>query len=196
MTSTATMIRAHEATLGALAAVDLDEIGRAVSLLEKTYHCGGAVFCVGNGGSAATASHFAADLGKYATGGALGFRAMDLVGNYASHTAWTNDESWEATWTEMLRPWVRKGDVVVAFSVHGGSGWSSNLVRALTYARETGAATLGFSGDGGGMFGELCDVSVVVPTSEATLVTPITEGLHSVIAHLVVAELRRRIPAA
>lgn len=194
-TVTPALERSLSATLDSLKALDLADVEAAVSVLLGAYRRGSTVICIGNGGSASTAAHFAADLGKFATGDAVGFRAVDLPSSYAAHTAWTNDSSWEETWASMLRPWLRAGDVVVAFSVHGGSGWSSNLTRALSYAREVGAQTIGFSGDGGGLFETLCDASVVVPTPPEDLVTPITEGLHSVVAHLVCSELRARINA-
>lgn len=173
---------------------DLDELARAQEVLMDAYRRQATVFTVGNGGSASTAAHFAADLGKYAVGeGNPGFRAVDLVSNYAAHTAWTNDADWSSTWREMLNPWAQSGDVVVAFSVHGGSGWSGNLVRALELANERGAKTIGFSGDGGGRFAELCDVSVVVPTPTDPWITPLTEGFHVLVAHLLVAGLRAQI---
>jgi D-sedoheptulose 7-phosphate isomerase len=191
--SSPAMQRSLSAAVSALQRLDLVHVEAAVSILLGAYDRNATVACIGNGGSASTAAHFAADLGKFATGNALGFRALDLPSNYAAHTAWTNDSSWESTWEMMLRPWLRQGDVVVAFSVHGGSGWSSNLTRALEFARSAGAKTIGFAGDGGGLFKELCDATIIVPNPPQDLVTPITEGLHSVIAHLICSELRSRI---
>lgn len=173
--------------------VDRRPLLEATQILLEAYRRGATVATVGNGGSASTAAHFAADLGKYAVGGNVGFRALDLVSNYAAHTAWTNDEGWDTTWASMLAPWVGEGDVVVAFSVHGGSGWSNNLVQALELAKSRGTHTIGFTGAGGGRFLEICDVALVAPTPSKQWITPLTEGTHLVLTHLIVAALRKAI---
>jgi D-sedoheptulose 7-phosphate isomerase len=177
----------------ALDGLDLEPVDRAVAVLLNAYRRGRTVIAIGNGGSASTAAHFAADLGKFATGSRTGFRALDCVSNLASVTAWTNDEGWEETWASILRPWLEPGDVLVAFSVHGGAVWSGNLVRAILLARERGARTIGIAGAGGGRFRDLCDVPIVIPTPSQDLVTPITESLHVVVHHLVCAALRAEI---
>jgi len=173
-----------------LTRLDLRQIDRAARLLLDAYHGGRTVFCIGNGGSASTAAHLAADLGKYATDPEVGFRALDFVSNASALSAWTNDENWTAVYRRVLMPWVRDGDVVVAVSVHGGSGWSDNLVEALTLARERRLRTIGLSGAGGGAFERVCDVSIVVPTPPAPLVTPLTESAHLLIAHLICRRIR------
>lgn len=183
----------HAAALQLLERLDLGPIEAAQHLLLDAYREKRRIYSIGNGGSASTAAHFSADLGKYAVGDSAGFRSLDLVSNFAAHTAWTNDEGWDSTWPAMLSPWLEAGDVLVAFSVHGGSGWSGNLVRGIELARERGARTIGFSGVGGGRFAELCDVSVVVPTPKDPWTTPLTEGLHAVLSHLLIAGLRAAI---
>lgn len=173
--------------------LDLSLIYQSVDLLIEAYKKRKTVFSVGNGGSASTAAHFAADLGKFATGDQIGFRAMDLVSNYSSHTAWSNDTGWENTWFGMLEPWIVEGDVLVLFSVHGGKGWSNNLVKAIELASSRGAKTVGFSGADGGQFAKLCDVSVVVPSPMENLITPVTEAVHVVIHHLICTATRDRL---
>lgn len=178
----------------AVAATDAESIAAAVELLLSAYHRAATVFVIGNGGSASTAAHFAADLGKYATGGAPGFRALDLVSNISAVTAWTNDEGWPGLYVNQLRHWLRPGDVVAAFSVHGAAkGWSDNLGLALEHAHAAGAHTIGFSGAGGGRFAEVCDVSIVVPTVPDDLVTPLTESLHVAYLHVICARLRAEL---
>jgi D-sedoheptulose 7-phosphate isomerase len=174
--------------------LDYQAVDMAIKILLAAYRDKKTVFTVGNGGSASTASHFAADLGKFATGNQVGFRSMDVCGNYSAHTAWTNDSSWEDTWREMLKPWIVEGDVLVLFSVHGGSGWSNNLSQAIKLAKERKALTIGFSGDGGGFFAENCDVSIVVPNPvDKGLITPITESVHVMLHHTICATLRKQI---
>ncbi|MEA5504687.1 SIS domain-containing protein [Halotia wernerae UHCC 0503] len=173
--------------------VDLTVVGKAIELLCSAYRKGRNVYCIGNGGSASTAAHFAADLGKFATGNKVGFRALDLVSNYSAHTAWTNDSSWENTWVGMLNPWIQEDDILVLFSVNGGNGWSNNLVKAIELSVGRGAKTIGFAGNGGGAFVKLCDVSVIVPTPQSEFITPITEAIHVCIHHIICTEIRRRM---
>lgn len=145
------------------------------------------------GGSASTAAHFAADLGRFATGDKLGFKAFDVISNSSAHTAWTNDTSWENTWVGMLEPWIEEGDLLVLFSVHGGSGWSSNLTKAIKLANEKGAKTIGLAGAGGGDFSKLCTVFINIPTEDSELVTPVAESLQVMVHHIICAALRKRI---
>lgn len=173
--------------------VDVQKINDAIEIFLEAYRNGNTIFSVGNGGSASTAAHFAADLGKFATGDHVGFKSMDIVGNYSAHTAWTNDTNWENVWVGMLTPWIKQGDVLVLFSVHGGSGWSNNLSKAIGLAKERGAKTIGLAGDGGGYFADNCDVAIVIPTNENELVTPVAESLHVMIHHIICAVLRAEI---
>ncbi|MFD9225947.1 glycosyltransferase [Streptomyces sp. NPDC060064] len=99
---------------------------------------------------------------------------------------WTNDEGWSGVYAHMLGPSVKEGEIVVAFSVYGGAGgWSDNLVNGLKLARERGVRTIGFAGDGGGQFNEVCDVTILVPQVPDYLVAPETESLHVSLFHLV-----------
>lgn len=173
--------------------IKIEEIDEAVELLLDAYKNKKHVFSVGNGGSASTAAHFAADLGRFATGDKLGFKAFDVISNSSAHTAWTNDTSWENTWVGMLEPWIEERDLLVLFSVHGGSGWSSNLTKAIKLANEKGAKTIGLAGAGGGDFSKLCTVFINIPTEDSELVTPVAESLQVMVHHIICAALRKRI---
>jgi D-sedoheptulose 7-phosphate isomerase len=189
-------VRRHlDAMADIVARVDDEAVVRVVDALHEAYRAGRLVVTIGNGGSASTAAHLAADLGKFATFPAPGFRAIDLVSNTAALTAWVNDEGWEHAYDHALRSWVSPGDVVVAFSVHGGDGWSGNLVRALEAANELGCTTIGVAANDGGAFRRVCDHVVVVPEPPAGLRTPVTEAVHVVVHHVVCAALRDRIAA-
>lgn len=177
----------------AVRALDADAVAAVVDALHRAYLDSRLVLSIGNGGSAATAAHFAADLGKFAAHPRPGFRALDLGSNIASLTAWVNDEGWDHAYDHAVRAWAGAGDVVVAFSVHGGSGWSGNLVKALQAARDVGCVTVGVAANGGGAFAGLCDHVVVVPEVTPRLVTPVTEALHVVVHHVICAALRDRI---
>jgi len=160
------------------------------------------VFVMGNGGSASTASHFVCDLAKYTIlPHKPRFRVIGLTDNVPLVSAWTNDAGWGSVYAEQMRAWIEPRDVLVGFSVHGGSGtgdagpWSQNMVAAMHMAKETGAALLGFSGYDGGAMKEMADACAVVPVRVDELGTPIVEGVHVVLHHLIVHRLRERIAA-
>ncbi len=176
--------------------LDRAAVHTAVTRLHECYREGATVYAVGNGGSASTAQHFVADLGKYATYPYPGFRAIDLASNLAATTAWTNDEGWDNVYREFLRPWIGRNDVLVAFSVNGGSSRSRNLVHAMEQARQREATTIAVVGGDGGVLGEICDIAIQIPEPGPRFRTPLTESMHMVVHHLVVAVLRRRIAEA
>ncbi|WP_433470641.1 D-sedoheptulose-7-phosphate isomerase [Saccharomonospora azurea] len=173
--------------------LDREMIANAVSRLHECYLSNSVVYAIGNGGSASTAQHFVADLAKYATHPKPGFRALDLGSNLASTTAWTNDEGWDSVYHESLRPWISAGDVLVIFSVNGGSTRSRNLVLAAEQARERGATTIALVGGDGGILGKVADITIHVPDPGPRFLTPLTESMHMTVHHLVVSALRELI---
>ena len=98
------------------------------------------MFTAGNGGSASTAQHFACDLAKYVIpAGARPFDVRCLTDNISLYTAWANDAAREDVFANQMRGLLKPGDVVILISVHGGKGFSGDLVHALRYANEVGA---------------------------------------------------------
>lgn len=179
-----------------LARIDPVAVEAFVAELFGAWRAGRTVYVFGNGGSASTAQHLAADLFKCTVvAGKPRLRALCLNDNVPLVSALTNDEGWGAVYVEQLRTWWRPGDVAVGVSVHGGTGadragpWSQNVVAALRWARQHDGRTLALTGFDGGVLRELCDVSVVVPVDS----TPLTEGLHVVVFHAVTTALRARI---
>ena len=176
------------------------DIASAVDLLFEAWRRDAAVFLMGNGGSASTASHFACDLAKLTiVPGQKRFRVMGLTDNAPLVSAWTNDDGFGSVFAEQLAPWFRPGDVLVGISVHGGSGagnagaWSQNLGRAVKLARERGGRVLGFSGFGGGMLREVADVCLTVPVDAEPLGTPLVESIHVALHHMICIALKLRI---
>lgn len=178
--------------------LDRDALDRAIEMLFAAWRRGSTVFTCGNGGSAGTATHLAADLFKCTiveTQPRL--RALSLVDNIPLVSALVNDDGWENVYVEQLKTWFRPGDVLLAISVHGGSGrdkaglWSQNLLKAMQYAKDNGGTAVGFSGFDGGAMKELADVCVVVPYDT----TPHVESFHVVLHHLVTFCLAERIRA-
>ncbi len=181
--------RAVDAYIGdiaaAISALDQRAIVQAAELLLDARTRGNAVYIIGNGGSATTASHMAADLVRAAMesdGPPLNCRA--LCDNVAVLSAWANDVGYEAVFTLQLSQILAPGDVVVAISA---SGNSPNIVAAAELARDRGASVLGFSGFGGGALARLSDVAVVIDSDEYGPV----EDAHLLLNHLLATAIRR-----
>lgn len=173
---------------------------RAVNELFKCMNRGGTVYTMGCGGSASTATHFAADLAKTTiVARKPRFKAMALVDNIPLVSAWINDSGWGSIFAEQLKPWLTKKDVLVGFSVHGGSGegdagpWSQNLVSAMNLARQRRAEIIGFSGFDGGAMRRMADVCLVVPIDYEPYGTPVVEAMHVVLHHAIIFDLKERI---
>jgi D-sedoheptulose 7-phosphate isomerase len=166
-----------------------ESLGEAAEELLACRARRGTVFVVGNGGSAATASHFACDLAKGTrTPGVPPFRVVALTDSVPLLTAWANDTSYDRVFAEQLATLVRPGDVVVAISA---SGNSENVLAVVEVAREGGATTIALTGATGGRLRRLVDVVVLVPAAPIEQV----EDAHLAVAHSVCVALRTRLVA-
>lgn len=163
-----------------LDALPLEPVERLVRAVGEARERDAQIFVVGNGGSAATASHFAVDLGKGASRpGERRFRVLSLADHVPWLTALANDLSYADVFSEPLRNFARPGDLLVAFS---GSGDSENVIRAVRTANELGCRTIGLAGFGGGRLRETAQECLVVEASHMGRV----EDAHFVVQHLVV----------
>ncbi len=170
---------------GAVDSLDRGCIVRAAELLLDARERGHHIYIIGNGGSASTASHMAADLSRAALeteGPPLNCRC--LSDSMAIVSAWGNDVGFDSVFERQLTQLVEPGDLLVAISA---SGNSPNILAAAELARERGACVLGFSGFGGGQLANTADVAVVVASSEYGPV----EDLHLLLNHLLAAVMRR-----
>lgn len=157
----------------------LEDITAVVRILEQARENGRRVFLFGNGGSAATASHFACDLGKGTVReGRPRFKVIVLNDNVPTLTAYANDVGYEVVFAEPLASLGEPGDVVIGIS---GSGNSPNVLRAMDVARQRGMTTIGITGYQGGKLKERVDVCVVVPSDSMQQI----EDVHLVILHAV-----------
>lgn len=177
-----------------------DEYKKVIEILFDCYKRRGTVFTMGCGGSASTATHFAADLAKTTMiKGKPRFKSMALVDNIPLVSAWTNDEGWGNVFSGQLEPWLTENDVLVGFSVHGGSGkgnagaWSQNLVSGMALAKERKAKIIGFSGFDGGAMKEMADVAIVIPVKSELYGTPVVEAMHVVAHHGIIFDLKERM---
>lgn len=142
------------------------------------------VFLLGNGGSAALASHMACDLSKTSiTPGAKRIRAIALTDNVPLMTAWANDASYEDVFSEQLANLLQPGDLVIAIS---GSGNSPNVLKAVEAAKAAGARTVGFTGRPGGRLKNIVDISIVVPSRRIEQ----AEDGHLILDHAISVALR------
>ena len=176
--------------------IDEGSVDKSIQILYDAWKEDRQVFVIGNGGSASTATHFANDLNKWVSERSdRRFRAFALVDNIPLVSAITNDNGWSEIYSEQLRNFFRKGDVVVAFSVHGGSGsdragpWSQNLLKAVKYAKDNGGKVVGIAGFDGGALRTAADACIVVPADS----TPHVEGMHLVLTHLMCEQLHDMI---
>jgi D-sedoheptulose 7-phosphate isomerase len=170
--------------LSELADLDFDQVE---SILLRARDEGRTIFIIGNGGSAATASHMANDLNKgVLVPGRLRFRAFALTDNVPLITAWANDTRYEQIFVEQMANFLRPGDVLIAIS---GSGNSGNIIAAVEWAHLEGAVTIGLTGGEGGRLRGLVDCCLVVPSGRMEQI----EDMHLVLSHALCVSLRARI---
>jgi len=179
--------------------INMDEINKAINILAKAWIKGNRIYLMGCGGSASTASHFASDLNKTTIcKGKKRFKAISLVDNTPCVSAWTNDEGWASVFQGQIENFMKEGDVVIGISVHGGSGqgnageWSQNLTKAMQYVKDQGGKCIGLAGFDGGAFKDLCDACIIVPKNS----TPLVEGFHCDVLHLIIDRLTEIIKEA
>jgi D-sedoheptulose 7-phosphate isomerase len=169
----------------------LDAIDRVVQAIEAAHAAGRQIFVIGNGGSAATASHMMNDLCK----GTLGhrgdaswkrFRVIALTDNVSLMTAWANDTDYNHVFSEPLRNLAQRGDLLVAISA---SGNSPNIIAAVEAAKQIGVQVVGLAGFGGGKLAKMADVSFVVPSDGYGPV----EDVHMILDHIITGYLYEKL---
>jgi D-sedoheptulose 7-phosphate isomerase len=163
--------------------IDPDALGRAVEHLRRAREQGATIYLAGNGGSAATATHLANDLGKATRrSGRRPIRVMCLSDNVSWLTALANDEGYEWVFAGQLENFANPGDVLIVISA---SGNSPNLVRAVELARDRGLVTVGVLGFDGGRLQGMVDEALWL-RSEHGLYGPV-ESAHTVLLDIITA---------
>lgn len=146
----------------------------------------GRLFFLGIGGGAGNATHAVNDFRKIA-----GIESYSPLDNVSELTARINDNGWESSFVEWLKISRLNGnDGIFIFSVGGGNeekGISVNLIRALQYAKQTGASILGIIGRDGGYTAKVADGCIIIPTVNPHSITPHTEAFQAVVWHLIVS---------
>ncbi len=166
--------------------LDLDTVSRIAKVLEIAEKKGNQIFIIGNGGSAATASHIATDWTKTAErSGKRPLRCMSLTDNVPFITAIANDLGYDQVFVRQLESYLRPGDVVVIIS---GSGNSPNVVKAATFAKKRGAVTVGMTGFSGGKLRRIVDICLHVESDQYGIV----EDLHMAVGSILAFYLKQR----
>jgi D-sedoheptulose 7-phosphate isomerase len=156
--------------------------------LDRCADRGGTLFLIGNGGSAATASHMANDFIKMSElSRKRKYRVLSLTDNVSAITAIGNDYGYEQIFVKQLENLATSKDLVLGISV---SGNSPNVVKALEWARERGMSTVGFLGFDGGKCKPLCDVPVVFPSIKGEY--NVAEDAHMIMDHMLSTYLHFR----
>jgi D-sedoheptulose 7-phosphate isomerase len=159
--------------------IDADRLVRVAGYLQRARDGGSTIYVAGNGGSAATASHWANDLGKATRRpGAAPVRVVSLCDQTSWLTALANDEGYQRVFAGQLESLARPGDVLAVFSA---SGNSANLLEAVATARRFGVLTLALLGFDGGALRPLVDDYILVPTPKGAY-GPV-EDAHLVLCH-------------
>lgn len=158
--------------------LDVTAINEVINLLEQTRLNGGTIYICGNGGSAATASHFASDFNK---GVSLKldkkYNMICLNDNVPTVMAIANDIGYERIFDIQLQNRLKEKDILIAIS---GSGNSLNVVNAVKYAKENNVKIIGLTGYNGGQVKQLADINLYVSVENMQ----ITEDVHLIFEHL------------
>ncbi|MHC4788041.1 MAG: D-sedoheptulose-7-phosphate isomerase [Planctomycetota bacterium] len=163
----------HEALLPLSPAIE--EVARRIA---DTLAGGGALYVMGNGGSAADSQHLAGELvGRFLIEGRRPLPCCALSTDTSVLTSLANDYGIEEVFARQVAAFVREGDAVIGIST---SGESANVLAAVEEARRRGALTIALTGRGGGALADRCDLAVVVPADE----TPRIQEAHGTIIHI------------
>lgn len=162
---------------------DRAQVDNAVKVIADAWQAGRQIITLGNGGSSMTALHFVNDWNKsifMKTG--KPFRGRSLVDNMGLVMSYGNDVSFQDIFIEQLKNLLQPGDLVLAIS---GSGNSENVVRAVRYANDNGAVTLGLCGYRGGKLKDLARHVVWADVDDMQL----CEDVHAIFGHIVMQRL-------
>lgn len=158
--------------------IDLAVVEQILELMAECRRRDGAIWVIGNGGSALTASHLAVDLGKGASYGKNDrFRVHALVDSIGTITAYGNDVDYADVFVEQLKNVARANDLLISLS---GSGNSENVIRAIEYCKDIGVTTIGLTGETGGKLAQMCDHVFQATTDHMGRI----EDLHMIVVHL------------
>ena len=169
----------------ALAEISQTSIDDALRLLSEIIDANNRIWVAGNGGSAATASHFATDLSRCNNSFGEPVKGISLCDNSGLITAIGNDFGFDLIFSRQLSNVAVKGDLFVVISA---SGNSKNLLLAMEWAKDNELKTLALTGFDGGKAKVLSDTSLHVPTSDGDY--GVAEDVHSILCHFLSSQFR------
>jgi D-sedoheptulose 7-phosphate isomerase len=175
--------------MNSLETIRKEEIDEVISNVFNAYLKNRMIFVIGNGGSAANASHFAQDLAngtKVSPDSVKRIRALSLTDNLPYISALGNDEGFESIFEQQLKTFASEGDVIIAIS---GSGNSPNIIKAVEWGNINGLVTIGITGFDGGLLNKINKLSLHVPLNDMCT----SESIHSVILHYITIELKKKM---
>jgi D-sedoheptulose 7-phosphate isomerase len=165
--------------LKAIEAIDLQRVQQAIEWFKEARAGGRQILVCGNGGSAATASHFVTDMVKGASyNRPARFRILALTDSLPILSAYANDLGFDCVFVEQLKNFARPGDLVMGIS---GSGNSPNVLRAMEYANSIGCRTLALTGRDGGKIGSVAQLNIQVPVGHMGRI----EDAHMIVCHMI-----------
>jgi len=164
--------------------INREDIEKLFIMLNEARKNGKHVFVLGNGGSAAAASHWACDFGKgINTETSKRMKIFAPSDNSALFSAYGNDCGYDKTFIEQLKNFLEEGDLVISLSV---SGNSENLVESHIYAKKMGAKTVCIVGDKNGKLIDISDFSIVIKSTNYGIV----EDIHIILGHAISQYMR------
>lgn len=167
--------------------LDHVQLEKAVEAFMHVYQHQGTIYVMGNGGSAATATHIAGDMVKGASFGLeKRFRVMSLTDNMTAIMAIANDISYDDIFVEQLKNFIKPGDLVLGIS---GSGNSKNVIKSLELAKSRGVQTIAFCGYKGGRVSQIADIVVHAKVMDME----VAEDIHMIAFHTIKKEVMRRL---
>jgi len=163
-----------------------EQLEAITRVVEKVLRSGGKILIAGNGGSAADAQHFAAELvGRYKLE-RKAYPAIALTTDTSVITAWSNDYDFAAIFSRQLEALGKAGDLFCGIST---SGNSLNIVNAVKTAKKLGVSSICLLGNGGGALKDLADLSVIVPSNN----TPRIQEIHIILIHAICEEVEKHL---
>ena len=162
-----------------------ESVYEVIEVLKVTIESNHRIWIIGNGGSAATASHFATDLSRCNNSSGEPVKGISLCDNSGLITAIGNDFGFDLVFSRQLSNAAVKGDLLIVISA---SGNSKNLLLAMGWAKNNGVKTLALTGFDGGKAKMLADTSLHVPTSDGDY--GVAEDAHSMLCHFLSSQFR------
>jgi len=179
-------VEEHSRVLAETLATQSEAFEEVAAMTKTCLRDGGKILIFGNGGSAADAQHFAAELVGRFEHDRQGLPAMALTVNTSTLTAVANDYGFDRVFARQVEAFAQPGDVAIAISTSGESG---NVLAAARAARDLGCKVVGMTGAQGGTLAEHADAVIAVPSQTVARV----QEMHELCLHALAAELEKRM---